>query len=242
VLGSGVLGGARLASSWSGSPQDAEGDGGGGGGHVQAGIHEVRLGVEGFNCTRGAVCTSWRVLRYLLCAVFGCWVFTNLACSVWLVHRQVHQVCIVTWMVGDCCTLLVDCSHVCMLLLGWWPRSNDGVHPRCTFHLDGLSETRDFTFALLPCCMLSASSQVLVTDATVASIAAAKAAGRSTWRVSSTVFSHIASDQLLQPLGRFAQQPGAAERYPATPAGLQVRWLCCAQRVGPVIGELMDRC
>uniref|UniRef100_A0A383VB58 Isopenicillin N synthase-like Fe(2+) 2OG dioxygenase domain-containing protein n=1 Tax=Tetradesmus obliquus TaxID=3088 RepID=A0A383VB58_TETOB len=63
--------------------------------------------------------------------------------------------------------------------------------------------------------------EVLVTDATVASVAAAKAAGRSTWRVSSTVFSHIASDQLLQPLGRFAQQPGAALRYPATPAGLQ---------------------
>jgi hypothetical protein len=58
----------------------------------------------------------------------------------------------------------------------------------------------------------------------VASIAAAKAAGRSTWRVSSTVFSHIASDQLLQPLAHFAQQPGAAERYPPTPAGLQVGW------------------
>lgn len=65
--------------------------------------------------------------------------------------------------------------------------------------------------------------EVLVTDATVASIAEAKAAGRSTWRVSSTVFSHIASDQLLQPLGHFAQQPGAAQRYPATPAGLQVQ-------------------
>jgi hypothetical protein len=70
--------------------------------------------------------------------------------------------------------------------------------------------------------MLSACAQVLVTDAAVASIAAAKAAGRSIWRVSSTVFSHIASDQLLQPLGHFAQKPGAAERYPPTPAGLQV--------------------
>lgn len=65
--------------------------------------------------------------------------------------------------------------------------------------------------------------QVLVTDATVTAVAAAKAAGRSTWRVSSTVFSHIASDQLLQPLGHFAEQPHAAEKYPPTPAGLQVR-------------------
>ncbi|KAF6250741.1 Clavaminate synthase-like protein [Scenedesmus sp. NREL 46B-D3] len=65
--------------------------------------------------------------------------------------------------------------------------------------------------------------EVLVTDATAAATAAAKAAGRSTWRVSSTVFSHIASDQLLQPLGHFAQQPGAAERYAPVPAGLQVQ-------------------
>ncbi len=27
------------------------------------------------------------------------------------------------------------------------------------------------------------------------------------WRVSSTVFAHIASDQLLQPIGRFAEEP-----------------------------------
>jgi hypothetical protein len=41
--------------------------------------------------------------------------------------------------------------------------------------------------------------------------------------VSSTVFAHVASDQLLQPLGRFAELEGARERYPATRAGEQVQ-------------------
>ena len=35
----------------------------------------------------------------------------------------------------------------------------------------------------------------------------AKAAGRVPCRVSSTVFAHIASDVLLQPIGRFAEEP-----------------------------------
>lgn len=62
--------------------------------------------------------------------------------------------------------------------------------------------------------------QVVVTDATVSAVAAAKAAGHCCWRVSSTVFAHIASDQVLQPLGHFA---AAEEQYPPTPAGLQVQ-------------------
>ena len=48
---------------------------------------------------------------------------------------------------------------------------------------------------------------MICTDATQAAIARAKMAGRVLCRVSSTVFAHIASDQLLQPIGRFAAEP-----------------------------------
>jgi len=65
--------------------------------------------------------------------------------------------------------------------------------------------------------------EVVVTEATLAASEAAEAAGRSRWRVSSTVFAHVASAQVLQPLGRFGGLPGAAEGYPPTPAGRQVQ-------------------
>jgi isopenicillin N synthase-like dioxygenase len=82
--------------------------------------------------------------------------------------------------------------------------------------------------------------EVIVTERTQAAAAAARAAGRSTWRVSSTLFSHIASDVVLQPLLTAAHQPAAAATkaaaggggsssasldaaaYPPTPAGQQV--------------------
>jgi isopenicillin N synthase-like dioxygenase len=64
--------------------------------------------------------------------------------------------------------------------------------------------------------------EVVVGDATVAAAAAATAAGRSCWRVSSTVFAHVASAQVLQPLGRFGELAGAAGAYPPTAAGRQV--------------------
>ena len=44
---------------------------------------------------------------------------------------------------------------------------------------------------------------------------------RSPWRVSSTCFGHIQSDQLLQPLGHFMSEAASA-RYPALLAGDQV--------------------
>ncbi len=37
------------------------------------------------------------------------------------------------------------------------------------------------------------------------------------------MFAHVASDHVLQPLGRFAEQESACERYPATKAGEQVQ-------------------
>jgi isopenicillin N synthase-like dioxygenase len=64
--------------------------------------------------------------------------------------------------------------------------------------------------------------EVVVTEATRAAADKAAAEGRSLWRVSSTVFAHVASARELRPLGRFAAAPGAAE-YPPTPAGRQVQ-------------------
>lgn len=66
------------------------------------------------------------------------------------------------------------------------------------------------------------SLQVVCKEETLAAAEHARAEGRPTWRVSSTVFSQIASDVVLQPLGRFGQAPGAAGAYPPTPAGAQV--------------------
>jgi isopenicillin N synthase-like dioxygenase len=63
--------------------------------------------------------------------------------------------------------------------------------------------------------------EVVVSADTLAAADQARAEGRPAWRVSSTVFSQIASDVLLQPLGRFAA-PGALAEYPPTPAGRQV--------------------
>mmetsp|Transcript_6798 Transcript_6798/g.18255 ORF Transcript_6798/g.18255 Transcript_6798/m.18255 type:complete len:431 (+) Transcript_6798:65-1357(+) len=66
--------------------------------------------------------------------------------------------------------------------------------------------------------------EVVVTPQTRAALGDAKAHGRSTWRVSSTLFCHLASDAILEPLGHFAHtQPEALQRYPPRPAGFQVQ-------------------
>lgn len=80
---------------------------------------------------------------------------------------------------------------------------------------------RPFTLACSSSCPSPRTRQVVVTDATLAAVEAARAQGRSLWRVSSTVFSHVASDALLRPLGHFAT-PSACAQYPAMPAGQQV--------------------
>jgi hypothetical protein len=64
--------------------------------------------------------------------------------------------------------------------------------------------------------------EVLFTPQTAAALEEARRAGRSTWRVSSTLFAHIASDQVLQPLGHFAASAHAMAEYPPTPAGAYV--------------------
>ncbi|KAL6756721.1 hypothetical protein V8C86DRAFT_2643540 [Haematococcus lacustris] len=64
--------------------------------------------------------------------------------------------------------------------------------------------------------------EVVVSSDTVAAISAARAAGRSLWRVSSTLFAHCASDYTLRPLGCFAT-PAACTAYPEVLAGQQVQ-------------------
>eukprot|EP01090_Pellita_catalonica_P008677 TRINITY_DN19765_c0_g1_i1.p1 TRINITY_DN19765_c0_g1~~TRINITY_DN19765_c0_g1_i1.p1 ORF type:complete len:240 (+),score=49.24 TRINITY_DN19765_c0_g1_i1:353-1072(+) len=56
---------------------------------------------------------------------------------------------------------------------------------------------------------------------TVAAVENARAKGMSTWRISSTLFSHIASDEELKPLGTYANSESAKD-YPPVLAGDQV--------------------
>eukprot|EP00195_Chlamydomonas_chlamydogama_P005609 CAMPEP_0202898288 /NCGR_PEP_ID=MMETSP1392-20130828/6838_1 /ASSEMBLY_ACC=CAM_ASM_000868 /TAXON_ID=225041 /ORGANISM="Chlamydomonas chlamydogama, Strain SAG 11-48b" /LENGTH=394 /DNA_ID=CAMNT_0049584163 /DNA_START=103 /DNA_END=1287 /DNA_ORIENTATION=- len=64
--------------------------------------------------------------------------------------------------------------------------------------------------------------EVLVTESTLKAVQDARAAGRCLWRVSSTVFSHIQSDQVLQPTGSFATAE-ALRTYRPIRAGEQVQ-------------------
>ncbi|KAK4757942.1 hypothetical protein SAY87_019243 [Trapa incisa] len=60
--------------------------------------------------------------------------------------------------------------------------------------------------------------EVVVTKRTVDAIELASSQNRSLWRVSSTLFAHIASDAVLKPLGHFSSSP-LAEKYPSMAAG-----------------------
>jgi isopenicillin N synthase-like dioxygenase len=80
--------------------------------------------------------------------------------------------------------------------------------------------------------VLAGFHEVVVTPATVQAIEASKAAGRSLWRISSTLFSHIASDVILEPIGRFADVPGAKEAYPPIATGDHVKAELAAINLG----------
>lgn len=69
--------------------------------------------------------------------------------------------------------------------------------------------------------VLAGFHEVIVTDATVSVIERKKALGESLWRVSSTLFSQIASDQLLQPLAPFDSAEAVAA-FPPIKTGHQV--------------------
>ncbi|POM73186.1 Hypothetical protein PHPALM_9989 [Phytophthora palmivora] len=63
--------------------------------------------------------------------------------------------------------------------------------------------------------------EVVVAESTLETISERKNAGKSLWRVSSTLFSHTASDKTLEPLGHFAT-PETLLKYPPVLAGNQV--------------------
>ncbi|KAL2461293.1 2-oxoglutarate (2OG) and Fe(II)-dependent oxygenase superfamily protein [Abeliophyllum distichum] len=60
--------------------------------------------------------------------------------------------------------------------------------------------------------------EVVVTNRTTDAVKLALEQNRSLWRVSSTLFAHIASDVVLKPLGHFAESPLAC-KYPPMSAG-----------------------
>lgn len=64
--------------------------------------------------------------------------------------------------------------------------------------------------------------EVVVAPSTRQVIERKQAAGESLWRVSSTLFSHIMSDNALEPLGKYATAE-AVEAYPRVLAGQQVQ-------------------
>jgi isopenicillin N synthase-like dioxygenase len=66
--------------------------------------------------------------------------------------------------------------------------------------------------------VLAGFHEVVVSEQTVKTIDEAARAGRSLWRVSSTMFTGIATDQVLQPLEPFAT-PETLKMYPPTTAG-----------------------
>jgi hypothetical protein len=53
--------------------------------------------------------------------------------------------------------------------------------------------------------------EVVTTEETVAAAAAALKSGASPWRISSTLFAHVRSDESLAPVGPFADDPNAAK-------------------------------
>ena len=64
--------------------------------------------------------------------------------------------------------------------------------------------------------------EVVVLPSTIEAAEAAKARGRPQWRISSTLFAHIASHQTLTPLPPTFASDEARAAYPATNAGDQV--------------------
>jgi len=64
--------------------------------------------------------------------------------------------------------------------------------------------------------------EVVVNEGTLQAAQKAKEAGRPLWRISSTLFWHISSDEVLEPLGHFASEQTLA-KYPPTAAGTYVQ-------------------
>lgn len=70
--------------------------------------------------------------------------------------------------------------------------------------------------------VLAGFHEVVVTEATLAAIERRKAAGHSLWRVSSTLFAHLSSDETLEPLYHF-KTAETEKKFPPILVGDQVR-------------------
>ncbi len=64
--------------------------------------------------------------------------------------------------------------------------------------------------------------EVCVVEETLAAIERQKQKGRPNWRISSTLFYHLASDNILEPVAHF-RTPEAIKAYPAQYVGTQVQ-------------------
>lgn len=71
--------------------------------------------------------------------------------------------------------------------------------------------------------VLAGFHEVIVSSGTVDVINKRKKENKSLWRVSSTLFGHIQSDQILEPLDRFKSSPEIASKFPPIYAGDQVK-------------------
>jgi hypothetical protein len=71
--------------------------------------------------------------------------------------------------------------------------------------------------------VLAGYHEVVVDPLTVKRIEERKAAGKSLWRISSTLFGHIASDHILQPVGAPFYKEEGYPAYPPIYAGDQVQ-------------------
>lgn len=69
--------------------------------------------------------------------------------------------------------------------------------------------------------MIAGFHEVVVSKDTTRVIADRRAAGKSLWRISSTLFGHIQSDQILEPLGQFKNEDSSS-KFPSILAGDQV--------------------
>lgn len=72
--------------------------------------------------------------------------------------------------------------------------------------------------------VLAGFHEVVCTEKTLEAVEKAKAENRSQWRISSTLFSHIASDVKLHPVGKFAtDNPHTMKNYPPVYTGDHVQ-------------------
>jgi isopenicillin N synthase-like dioxygenase len=83
--------------------------------------------------------------------------------------------------------------------------------------------------------VLAGFHEVVVSKETIAAVEKAKQEQRSLWRISSTLFGHIASDATLQPIGQFANAESNA-KYPAIKAGDYVQEELKAIKLGGMAG------